>query len=129
MVTVTVCWPPSARLYIYEEGRLLLVTREHTYNSQMHCVQPIPVPPFASTESVGAGLRNRRPQRDTRPSVRVIKFLGSVLATTHFVRSTTVIKFIVVGAVRGTALHTSACVDCVRLHRTYTRDVSCEWSH
>jgi hypothetical protein len=30
------------------------------------------------------------------------------------------IKFLVAGAVRGTALRTSACVDYVRLHRTYT---------
>jgi hypothetical protein len=31
--------------------------------------------------------------------------------------------------VRGTALRTSSCTDFVRLHRTNTRDVSCEWSH
>jgi hypothetical protein len=40
-----------------------------------------------------------------------------------------VIKFLVASAVRGTTLRTSSCIDCVRLHRTYTRDVSCEWSH
>ena len=31
--------------------------------------------------------------------------------------------------VRGTAQRTSSCTDFVRLHRTNTRDVSCEWSH
>jgi hypothetical protein len=41
----------------------------------------------------------------------------------------TLIKFLVGGVVRGTALPTSAYIDCVRLHRTYTRDFSCEWSH
>jgi hypothetical protein len=39
------------------------------------------------------------------------------------------IKFLVIGAIHGIALRTSASVDCVRLLRTYTRDVSCEWSH
>jgi hypothetical protein len=41
----------------------------------------------------------------------------------------TLIRFFIVGTIRGTALRTSACIDCVRLHRTYTWDVSCEWSH
>jgi hypothetical protein len=40
-------------VYIYEEGRLLHVTREHTYNSETRCVQLIPVTPSARTESVG----------------------------------------------------------------------------
>jgi hypothetical protein len=35
-----------------------------------------------------AGLRNRRPQRDTCTGVRVIRFLGSILVTTRFVRLT-----------------------------------------
>jgi hypothetical protein len=59
MATVTVCWSPSACVYIYDEGRLLLVT---TTVRQTCCVQPIPVPPFASTDwqpllSVGLPLR------------------------------------------------------------------------
>jgi hypothetical protein len=37
--------------------------------------------------------------------------------------------FFIVGAVRGTALRTPACIEFVQLHRTYTRDVSYEWSH
>jgi hypothetical protein len=41
----------------------------------------------------------------------------------------TLIRFLVASAVRGTALRTCSCIDCVRLHRTYTWDVSCEWSH
>jgi hypothetical protein len=36
------------------------------------------------------------------------------------------IMFFVVDVVRETALHTHACIDFVRLHRTYTRDVSCD---
>jgi hypothetical protein len=65
-------------------------TREHTYNSQTRCIHPIPVPPPASTESLSGrvGLQNRRPQRDTCTGVRAIRFLGSVLATARFVRST-----------------------------------------
>jgi hypothetical protein len=39
------------------------------------------------------------------------------------------IRFFVVGAVCGTALRISACIDYIRLYRTYTRDVSFEWSH
>jgi hypothetical protein len=35
-----------------EEVRLLLVTREHTYNSQTRCVHTILIPPSASTENV-----------------------------------------------------------------------------
>jgi hypothetical protein len=55
MATVTVLGLPM-RVYIYEEGRLLLVTtivRENTRHSQTRCVQPIPVPPSVSTDTVG----------------------------------------------------------------------------
>jgi hypothetical protein len=56
MAIVTICWPPSARVYIqggeaasgYDNS-----TREHTYNSQTRCVQPIPIPPSLSIESMG----------------------------------------------------------------------------
>jgi hypothetical protein len=37
------------------------------------------------------------------------------------------IRFLVPSVVRVTALRTSACIDYIRLYRTYTRDVSCEW--
>jgi hypothetical protein len=70
-------------MYIYtEEVRLLLVTREHTYNSQMHYVQPILVPPSASTESVGEQASEIALCREIIALVcGAIRFLGSVLAT------------------------------------------------
>src|SRR5688572_3810998 len=74
-----------------EEVRLLLVmTKQYTCteHSQTCCVQPIPVPPSASTESGRAGLLNRRPHSDTCTSVQAIRFLWSVLATARFVRPT-----------------------------------------
>jgi hypothetical protein len=92
MATVTVCWPPSARVYIRGgEAASGDDKTVHTYeHSQMRCVQPIPVTPSASTESGRAGVRNHRPQRDTCTGVWAIKFLGSVLATARFVRSTSI---------------------------------------
>jgi hypothetical protein len=61
----------------------------HTYeHSQTRCVQPILVLASASTESGRAGLRNRRPQRDTCTGVWAIRFLGSVLAIARFTRLT-----------------------------------------
>jgi hypothetical protein len=72
-------------------------------------------------------------------------FLGRVFATARVIRSTQrcfvyIMLFIVfpgatsaavlfLETVWGTGLRTSTCIDYVRLHRTYTRDVSCEWSH
>jgi hypothetical protein len=56
MATVTVRWPSSTRVYIQggeATSGYYNSTREHMYNSQTCCVQPIPVPPSASTESVG----------------------------------------------------------------------------
>jgi hypothetical protein len=89
-----------------------------------------PRPTFCEHRECGkVGLRNHRPQRYTCTGVRAIRFLGSVLATARFIRSTSTDQAPHRRAVRGTALCTSVCVDCVRLHRTYTRDVSCEWSH
>jgi hypothetical protein len=92
MATVTVCWPPSARVYIYEEGRLLLVMTTLRDNTRtiLRCV--------AFSPSLSHLLRaqrvwesrppNRRPQRDTCMGVQAIRFLGSKLATARFIRST-----------------------------------------
>jgi hypothetical protein len=85
-----------------------------------------------------AGLRNHRPQRYTCTGVWAIRFLGSVFATARVIvhsllfvafPSCRVLLFFFPATVRGTALRTSSCTDFVRLHRTNTRDVSCEWSH
>jgi hypothetical protein len=80
-------------------------------------------------KSVRADLRNRHPQNYTYTSVRAINFLGAYSRLLASSTRPTLVQFFVVGAVRGTALRISVCIDCVRLHRTYTRDVSCEWSH
>jgi hypothetical protein len=75
-------------------------------------------------------LRNPCPQSYTCMGVRVIRFFGAAYSRllAPSVRPT-LIRFFVGGAVRETALRTPACIDCIKLHRTYTRDVSCEWSH
>jgi hypothetical protein len=70
-----------------EEEVVLLVTYEQ---SQTHCTQPITVPPSAKSESGRVGLRNHRPQSYTCTGVRAIRFLGSILATARFIRSTSV---------------------------------------
>jgi hypothetical protein len=41
----------------------------------------------------------------------------------------TCVVVLLLATVRGTAWRTSSCIDLVRLHRTYTQDISCEWSH
>jgi hypothetical protein len=120
-------------VYIYEEGRLLLImttVRENKRHSQTRCVQPIPVPPSASTNSVGEEASEISIRRETLAQVCGRSgFWGAYSRLLALSARPALIKFLVAGAVRGTALRTSACVDCVRLHRTYTRDVSCEWSH
>jgi hypothetical protein len=124
------CPLASLWVYIYEEGRLLLVKRAQMYNSQTRCVQSIPVPPSASIESVGEQASKIAVRRETL--ARVCGRSGFWGAYSWLLASSArlaLIKFLVAGAVRGTALCTSACIDCVRLHWTYTRDVSCEWSH
>jgi hypothetical protein len=90
MATVTVCWPPSAHVYI-RGGEVASgddnSTREHTtFLDVLRTVHPRPT--FCEHRQCGrAGLRNHRPQRDTCTGMRAIRFLGSVLATTRFVRS------------------------------------------
>jgi hypothetical protein len=129
MVAVTVCWPPSARVYIRGEEPASGYERTLVqFSNALRTTHPRPT--FCEHRECGrAGLRNCRPQGDTCTGVRAIRFLGSILATARFVRLTSADEVPRRRAVRGTALRTSACVDYVRLHRTYTRDVSCEWSH
>jgi hypothetical protein len=123
----------SLRMYIYEEGRLILITtivRENTLHSQTRSVLPIPVPPSASTDSVGEQASEIAVHRETLARVcGRSSFWGAYSRLLASSAHPALIKFLVTGAVRGTALRTSACIDCLWLHRTYIRDVSCEWSH
>jgi hypothetical protein len=102
--------------------------------SQTHCKQHIPAPLSASTKRVGEYASEIAVRRDTLARVCGRSgFLGSVLATARFICLTSAasvhIRFFVVGAVRETTLCTPSCIKFVRVHRTYTRDVLCEWSH
>jgi hypothetical protein len=90
MATVTIRWPLSARVYL--RGRKTTSghdnsTREHmTFSDTFRTTHPRST--FCEHRQCGiAGLRNHRPQRDTCTGVRAIRFLGSVLATARFVRS------------------------------------------
>jgi hypothetical protein len=88
---------------------------------------------WAQRDSGREGLRNRRPQRYACTGMQTIMFLESVLATARFIHSISNASSIsdvrLIATVRGTTRRTSSCIDYVRLHRTYIRDVSCEWSH
>jgi hypothetical protein len=128
MATITVRWPPSARVYI-RGGEAASghdnSTRKHTtfsvayrlslshlLRAQTVWERKPPKSPFAERHLHGCASDQVFGERTRDCSLRPA-----------------LIKFLVAGAVRGTALRTSVCVDCVRLHRTYTRDVSCEWRH
>jgi hypothetical protein len=94
------------------------------------CVQPIPIPPSTSTGSMEEQAFEIAVRRETL--VRVCGRSGFWGVYSRLLDSSArpaLIKFLVASTDRGIALRTSACVDCVRLYRTYTRDVSCEWSH
>jgi hypothetical protein len=98
--------------------------------SQTHCSQLIPVPPSASTERVGEQASEIAVRRATFARVCGRSgFWGAYSRLLAPSAQPTLIRFLIVDVVRGAALRTSVCIDCVRLHRTYTRDVSCEWSH
>jgi hypothetical protein len=90
MATVIVRWAPSARVYI-RGGEVACghdnSTREHTtFSDALRIAHPRPT--FCKHRRCGrADLRNRRPQRYTCTGVRATRFLGSVLATARFVRS------------------------------------------
>jgi hypothetical protein len=144
MATITIRSPPSGRVQIWRRwmrwscfpldvykhggdggGEAASSHAREDLSDALHSAHHRPT--FCEhRESGRASLHNRRPQSYTCMGVRAIRFSGSILATARFVRST---KFLIVGAVQGIVLLTSVCIDCVWLHRTYIRDVSCEWSH
>jgi hypothetical protein len=108
---------------------LLLVTHKNRFSYELHSTHPRPTfcehkeweskPPKSS--SVELHLHGCAGDQG----------FGERTLLAPFTRPT-LIQFFVIGAVRGAALRTSACIDCVRLYQTYTRDtryVSCEWSH
>jgi hypothetical protein len=119
------------RVYIYGGAEVVSgYEKTHVRHFQTRCVQLILVPPSASIKSVGEQASEIAVRRATL--ARVCGRLGfwSVLATARSVHSTSAEQvFFVVSAVRGTTLRTSACIDCVQLHRADTRDISYEWSH
>jgi hypothetical protein len=74
-------------------------------------------------ESGRAGLRNRRSHSYTFTGVRAISFLGSILTTARSIRSTNA------DSILHRRRHLRDCIAYIclyrlRLHRTYTRDVS-----
>jgi hypothetical protein len=96
----------------------------------MRCTQPIHVPPSASKESVGEQAFEITVRRATLARMCGRSgFWGAYSRLLASFARPAPIKFLVADVVRGTALRTSAYIDCVRLHRTYIQDVSCEWSH
>jgi hypothetical protein len=134
--TVTVRWPPSTRVYIRRRWSCFWLRHHSTYSlcteqSQTRCTQSFPSQLLRAQR-----VWESRPPKSPSPSAEILAwvcgqsgFWGvySWLLTSS--ARPALIKFLVAGAVRATSRCTSACVDCVRLHRTYTRDVSCEWSH
>jgi hypothetical protein len=77
MATVTVRWPPSARVYLWRRWNCFWL-RQHNLNteqSQTLCTQPF-LSHLLRAQSGRAGLQNHRPQSDTCTGVRAIKFLG-----------------------------------------------------
>jgi hypothetical protein len=131
MATVTVRWPPSAHVYIWEDVRLLLVTTAQYTRIVLDALHiAILVPPSVSTGSVGEQASEIPVRRATLERLcGQSRFWGAYSRLLASFARPVLIKFLVVVAIRGTALHTSACIDNVRLHQTYTRDVSCEWSN
>jgi hypothetical protein len=95
---------------------LLLVTTTAQYartvSDALHT--DIPVPPSASTESVGEQTSEIAVHRATLARVcGRLGFWGAYSRLLALSARPALIKFFVVDAVRGTALQTSACIDCV----------------
>jgi hypothetical protein len=87
-VTVTICCPSPLppRVYKYGGGGRSSIYA-NSLSDALHSAHSCPT--FCEhRESGRAGLQNWRPQRYTCTGVRAIMFLGSVLATARFVRST-----------------------------------------
>jgi hypothetical protein len=109
------------------------------------CKHHVPVPSSASTERVEEQTSEINVRRDILARVCGHQIFGErirdcsrdpfdpALLRLHpvlrrFPRATCATVLVPV-TVRETALRTSSYIDFVRLHRTYTRDVSCEMSH
>jgi hypothetical protein len=90
MATVSVHSPPSTRVHIRRRWGCFRLQHVRTVSDVLlHTVHSCPT--FCEHRECGrAGLRNRRPQSYTCTGVRVIKILGSVLATARSVRLTNV---------------------------------------
>jgi hypothetical protein len=113
--------------------------------SHTHCKQHVPVPSSTSIERVGEQASEIVVCKDTLAWVcwrlgfwgaysrLLASFVRPALLRLHPVLRrlprAMCAAVILPAAVRGTALHTSSCIEFVWLHRTYTRDISCEWSH
>jgi hypothetical protein len=128
---------PSMCMYKYEGG-----VRSSGYTNSLldtlHSVHSCPT--FCEhRESGRTGLRNCCPQRYTCTGVRAIRFLGSVLATAHFIRSgsSSSVPFKGLHCVH---LPASSAYDYIEhthemsrvngvINALSIRDVSCEWSH
>lgn len=119
---------PSLWLFIRIEEEDTLPVRRTI--SQTRCNQHILVPPSASIERVGEQSSNIVVRWGTL--ARVCERSGFRGAYSWLLASSAqlaLFRFFAASAVRGTALCTPVCIEFVWLHRTYTRDVSCEWSH
>jgi hypothetical protein len=112
-----------------EEVRLLLVTTRT--NSLRHVAR---TQSFSSHLLRAQRVLESRPLKSPSAELHLHECAGDQVlgAYSRLLASSArpaLIRFLIVGAVRGIALRISACIDYVRLHQTYTRDVSCEWSH
>jgi hypothetical protein len=122
MATVTVCSPP-ARVHIWRRGGYFWLQHVHRFSDKLHTAHSRPT--FCEHRvSERAGLRNRRPQSYTCTGVRAIRFLGMYSRLLASSAQPALIKFLVVGTIRGTALRTSVCIDCVRLSLPDTAPLS-----
>jgi hypothetical protein len=79
--------PLPLRMYKYGGGGCLFWLHTNSLSNALHSTHSHPTS-YEHREIRRAGLRNHRPQSYTCTSVRVIRFLGSVLATARSVRST-----------------------------------------
>jgi hypothetical protein len=88
------------------------IVRENTRRSQTRCVQPIPVLPSASTDSVGEQASEIDVRRETLAWVCGRSgFWGAYSRLLASSARPALIKFLVAGVVRGTALHASTSYD------------------
>jgi hypothetical protein len=114
MATVTVRWPPSARVYIRRRwGCFWLWQYARIDSDALHTT--IPVTPSASTESVGEQASRITVRRATLARVcGRLGFFGSALATARFVRPTNTDQ------VPRSRCHSRDCTAYICLHRLRT---------